>query len=91
MGIPPETVVIILGLSGLIYLVLGGMWATVFSDIVQFALFAIAFIGGTLWVVLARDGGTALSNVPAEFYNPCRTVASAASTGRWAVPSACSS
>ena len=70
MGIPPETAVIILGLSGLFYLVLGGMWATVFSDIVQFALFAIAFIGGTLWVVLARDGGTALSNVPAEFYNP---------------------
>lgn len=68
MGITPETAIMILGFSGLVYLYLGGMWATVFSDLVQFALFFLAFVGGTLWVVLSDT--SALSEVPDGFFNP---------------------
>ncbi|MCV2488866.1 sodium:solute symporter family protein [Geodermatophilus sp. YIM 151500] len=70
MGITPESAILILGFSGLVYLYLGGMWATVFSDLVQFVLFALAFIGGTLWLVLGSDGTRALSELPSGFFNP---------------------
>ncbi|WP_158228371.1 sodium:solute symporter [Pseudonocardia sp. MH-G8] len=71
MGISPESAVLILGVSGVVYLYLGGMWATVFSDIAQFALFAVALLGGTLWLVL-RDGGIGMlsANLPPDFFNP---------------------
>jgi SSS family solute:Na+ symporter len=71
MGIAPESAVVILGLSGIVYLYLGGMWATVFSDIAQFALFTIAFLGGTLYLVLTGGGvGMLARNLPAAHFNP---------------------
>lgn len=71
LGISPDAAISLVGAIAVVYLILGGLWAAVFSDLIQYVLFTLAFVGGVLFVVL-REGGIGLvaDRLPGSYFNP---------------------
>lgn len=71
LDLPTESTILIVGAIALIYLVLGGLWAAVFSNLVQYVLVSFAFILAILYVLLTMDGFQLLSdNLPDGHFDP---------------------
>lgn len=71
LNVPVETMIVVVGAIALVYLVLGGLWAAVFSNLVQYVLFTFAFIIAIVYVLLTTDGLRLMSeNLPASYFSP---------------------
>jgi SSS family solute:Na+ symporter len=54
----------------ILYLVLGGLWAAIFSDMFQYALFTLGYVVVVVLVVLRAGVGTFVEALPADYFNP---------------------
>ncbi|MPZ62882.1 MAG: hypothetical protein GEU93_16635 [Propionibacteriales bacterium] len=71
LGLPVETTIVMVGAIALVYLVLGGLWAAVFSNLFQYVLVSFAFILAILYVLITTDGFQLMTeNLPSGFLDP---------------------
>jgi solute:Na+ symporter, SSS family len=74
LKISPVTAMLAVGIIAVVYTVLGGLWAVVVTDLVQFVLVATGVILLLPLTLKAAGGwGRIMAAVPKEFFHPVRT------------------
>ncbi|MCB1076597.1 MAG: sodium/solute symporter [Verrucomicrobiae bacterium] len=56
-GLPMEVCIIAIGLFAVIWTLMGGMRTVIWTDVMQFGLFAFGGLTAFLWIVTSLDGG----------------------------------